>query len=116
MKVPAALALAALAFDCAGPADPAPGVPWQPDRRDYALFAAAWREALIEPNYLPFMAHRIPGDDARGDYLILCRWADEAMPIPVYVTPAVIPDALQDEFHPRDPAAYEAGVREAIRT
>ena len=38
------------------------------------------------------------------------------MPIPVYVTPAVIPDALQDEFHPRDPAAYEAGVREAIRT
>ncbi len=116
MRVAAAAVLAAFFADCGEPADPAADVSWDPDRRDYALFATGWPDALIEPNYLPFMVHRIPGGDARGDTLTLCRWADKAMPIPVHVTPAVIPDALQDEFDPREPAAYAAGVREAFRT
>ena len=112
---PAALAI--VLFACNGPAGPAAReVPWQPDRRDYALFAAAWPEAVLEPNYLPFMAHRTPGDDARGDFLVLCRWEAEDMPLLVHVTPAIVPEVLQDEFDPREPAAYEAGVRQALRT
>lgn len=112
----AAVAVAALLADCGGPAGPADEVPWNPDRRDYALFAAAWPDALIEPNYLPFMAHRAAGTDARGDYLVLCRWEADDMPLPVHVTPAIVPDALQDEFNPRQPAAYEESVRAALRT
>lgn len=111
-----AAVVAALLSGCGGGVGPAADVPWQPDRRGYALFARAWPEVLLEPNYLPFMVHRSPGGDVRGDYLLLCRWDDADMPLPVHVTPAVIPDALQDEFDPREPAAYEAGVREALHT
>ena len=39
---------------------------YQPDRRDYAAFKAAFPD-LLEPNYLPFMVHRVPGDGPDGD-------------------------------------------------
>ena len=62
------------------------------------------------------MVHRLPRDDAPGHLLFFCRWPDEAMPIPVWVTPAVIPAALQDEFSPRDPALYSRAAWSALAT
>ncbi|MDJ0851508.1 MAG: matrixin family metalloprotease [Myxococcota bacterium] len=99
--------------DCARN-DPPP-VPYRPTRQDYAAFAEAWPD-LLEPNYLPFMVHRQPRDDAGGDLLFFCRWPDEAMPIPVWVTPAEIPESLQDEFTPRDPKLYTRAARQALST
>ena len=90
-------------------------VPYQPNRRDYAAFASAWPD-LLEPNYLPFMVHRTPGDDAAGDLLFFCRWPGEAMPLSVRVVPAEIPEALQDEFAPKDPAHYVQAVQRALAT
>jgi hypothetical protein len=92
---------------------PAPGPPYRPDRRDYAAFRAAWPDVL-DPNYLPFMAHRIPQSDGRGDALVLCRWSDADMPLAVHVSAPEIPDGLQDEFFPRDPAGYLAAVERAL--
>jgi hypothetical protein len=106
-------ALALTLSACASGTGEGEQAPYQPNRRDYGAFAAAWPD-LLEPNYLPFMVHRAPGDDARGDVLFFCRWADSAMPLTVHVTPASIPEELQDEFSPRDPARYAAAVREAL--
>jgi hypothetical protein len=46
--------------------------------------------------------------------MILCRWPAEAMPLAVYVAPPVIPDSLQDEFDPKDPADFVAAVSRAL--
>ncbi len=89
--------------------------PYHPDRRDYLAFREAYPDVL-EPNYLPFMVHRMPGDAATGDVLVFCRWPDEAMPLPVYIDEAVIPDAMQDEFDPVDPARFTAAVERALAT
>ena len=61
-----------------------------------------------------FMAHRTAGSDGRGDVLFLCRWADADMPLPVYIAPPSIPDALQDEFDPQDPQVFVAAVAQAL--
>jgi predicted Zn-dependent protease len=87
--------------------------PYRPDRRDYAAFRAAWPDVL-EPNYLPFMVHRIPQSGGRGDALVLCRWSDSDMPLAVHVSAPEIPDSLQDEFFPRDPAGYVDAVERAL--
>lgn len=88
-------------------------VPYQPDRRDYTRFQAAHPD-LLEPNYLPFMLHRIPGDGPDGDALVFCRWSREAMPLSVYIAPPEITDALQDEFLPIESEAYVAAVEAAL--
>jgi len=85
-----------------------------PDRRDYAAFRAAWPD-LHEPNYLPFMAHRIASEDG-GSALVFCRWDDAEMPLPVYIEPPVIGESLQNEFDPHDPARYVAAVEHALAT
>jgi hypothetical protein len=89
--------------------------PYQPDRRDDEAFRATHPEVL-EPNYLAFMAHRTAGSDDAGDVLFLCRWPEEAMPLPVYVAPPSIPGSLQDEFDPRDPQVFVDAVRRALAT
>jgi predicted Zn-dependent protease len=109
----AGLALALVA--CASGRGSESVVPYQPNRRDYAAFASAWPD-LLEPNYLPFMVHRTPGDDAAGDLLFFCRWPREAMPLSVRVVPAELPEALQDEFAPKDPARYVQAVQRALAT
>jgi hypothetical protein len=86
---------------CAGQRGPAEsGVPYHPD--------------LLEPNYLPFLAHRISGDAGDGDALVFCRWSDDDMPLPVYIGTPEIPDEIQDEFDPKDPSAYVAAVEAAL--
>lgn len=108
MRAAALLGLALAA--CASP--PPPAGPYVPNRRDYATFAAAWPD-LYEPNYLPFMVHRAPGGPA-GDLLFFCRWEADAMPLRVFLPRFEIPEALQDEFHPRQTDSFVAAVREAL--
>ncbi len=88
---------------------------YQPDRRDYMAFRAAWPDVL-EPNYLPFMVHRKPSDAASGDLLLFCRWPEESMPIPVFVEEPAIPEALQNEFAPVAPELLTAAMRRALAT
>lgn len=113
MRAAAALLGAGL-LACAAPAANAPA-PYTPTRRDYAAFAAAWPD-LLEPNYLPFMVHRSRDNDVEGDVVFFCRWGDADMPLAIYVAPPRIPDALQDEFEPRDPGLYTEAVDTALRT
>jgi hypothetical protein len=89
------------------------GVAYQPDRRDYATFRAAFPN-LLEPNYLPFMLHRFPGHSPAGDLLVVCRWSEEAMPLPVYIQAPVISESLQDEFDPVAPQVYVRRVGRAL--
>lgn len=87
--------------------------PYAPDRRDYATFRAG-HAGLVEPNYLPFMVHRFAGQDAAGDALIFCRWAEDQMPIAVYVEPPELGPDVQDEFDPRDPGTFAEAAAEAL--
>jgi hypothetical protein len=87
------------------------GPPYEPTRADYAAFRAQHPQP-IEPNYLPFMLHRVKLDG--HELLVVCRWADDRSPLPVYVETPRIPDALQDEFHPKSPAAYLKAARRAL--
>lgn len=108
-----ALAAATLLAGCASLHEP--GAPYTPDRRDYAAFRAAHADVL-EPNYLPFMVHRVPQSGGRDDVMIFCRWSDEEMPLPVYIEAPEIPEELQNEFDPRDPQLYVRGSEAALET
>jgi len=88
---------------------------YQPDRRDYATFAASMPD-LLEPNYLPFMAHRFFGDDAEGDPVVLCRWDETQMPLRARIDAPEIPDSLQDEFHPASAEQYRLAAERALQT
>lgn len=87
--------------------------PYFPDRREYAAFRIANPE-LLEPNYLPFMVHRLPGSPVLGDDLVFCRWPAERMPLRVYVHRPAIPESLQDEFRPVEPERYVEAVVAAL--
>lgn len=92
------------------PDDP-PGV--GPDRRDYLAFAARHPE-VVDPNYLPFMLHYVRSRQPRGTWFFFCRWADEDMPLRVYIDGPDIPDSLQDEFRPVEPREYQQAVARAF--
>lgn len=102
-----AAALAACAA-CAPSTLPPPAT----DRHAYFAFRAR-HPGLLEPNYLPFLAHRVP---SRDDALVLCRWDDDAMPLAVAIDAPRIPDTLQDEFDPKAPALYTEAARDALAT
>ncbi|MEZ4216407.1 MAG: matrixin family metalloprotease [Myxococcota bacterium] len=87
--------------------------PPPPDRRDYLAFRAAHPDVL-EPNYLPFMVHRLPGDGPEGDLLLFCRWDEARMPLAVYVDAPPLPDALQDELRPVAPERFAGAVAGAL--
>jgi predicted Zn-dependent protease len=87
--------------------------PYTPDPRDYLAFRGPETD-LLEPNYLPFMVYRFREPGGEADVLAFCRWPRDAMPLPVYIAPPSIPAALQDEFSPRDPAAYVEAVEAAL--
>jgi len=108
-----ASALAALALAACrglGGAD-APPAYW-PDRFGYYAFRKTHPD-LVEPNYLPFMAHAVPLGGGRGHALVFCHWERERFPLPVYVEPPAIPEALQ-QFSPVAPGAYVAAVEAAF--
>ncbi len=86
---------------------------YQPDRRDYAAFSAAYPD-LLEPNYLPFMVHRVPGDGPDGDALVFCRWSARDLPLSVYIGAPEIPAKLQDEFDPKPSSGYVVAVEAAL--
>jgi hypothetical protein len=106
-------AAALLASGCAVPWSREPAAPWWPDREEYYAFRAAHPE-IVEPNYLPFMAHAVPLGRGRGHALVLCRWDEERFPLAVWIEPPRIPDELQDEFAPIPPEAFVAAVEAAL--
>lgn len=110
----AAVALpAAFAVGVACATGEAPGpLPYEPTRDDYRAFARDQSE-LYEPNYLPFMLHQRAEGEGRAT-LFVCRWPASAMPLRVSVVLDAIPDALQSEFHPREPDGYREAVRDAL--
>lgn len=87
--------------------------PYHPDRRDYFAFAAL-HPGLIEPNYLPYMAHRLAIGDGPEEVLVLCRWSEERFPLAVYIERPRIPRSLQNEFDPRSPESYVEAVQSAL--
>ncbi|HKJ24155.1 MAG TPA: matrixin family metalloprotease [Myxococcota bacterium] len=121
----AALALGAALGALATPASAAAAVPdrratiawgdYQPDRRDYAAFRAAYPRTL-EPNYLPFMVHRVPLGGPERDVMVFCHWAPDRFPLAVHIEPPVIPESLRNEFHPKPPEHYVTAVRAALET
>jgi hypothetical protein len=86
---------------------------YHPDRRDYASFLVAFPD-LLEPNYLPFMAHRFERASAQGDALIFCRWSQSQMPIAVHVNLPVLDESVLDEFLPVRPEAYVQASIDAL--
>jgi len=119
-RIARAVAAGLLLAGCAtsGPPVREASITWgdyRPDRRDYAAFREAW-PWILEPNYLPFMVHRVPLADAAGDAMIFCRWSEDRFPLDVHVAPPEIPASLQDEFHPRPPEHYVTAVRAALET
>lgn len=102
------------ALGCAGLDGAEPRAPYVPERRDYLDFRERAGVELLEPNYLPFMVHRIPAASGDGDDLIVCHWPLERMPLSVFVTPPEIPEELQNEFDPREPETYVRAVEEAL--
>ena len=109
-----ASALAALALAGCRGLGRAQALPaYWPDRFAYYAFRAAHPD-LVEPNYLPFMVHPVPLGGGRGHALVFCHWERERFPLPVYVEPPEIPEALQREFSPVAPRAYVAAVEAAL--
>jgi hypothetical protein len=90
-----------------------PHAPYAPERDDYFAFRGRHAD-LAEPNYLPFMLHRVRDRRAGADVLLLCRWSDADLPLRVFIAPPDIPDDLQDEFHPTDPLAFVQAVSDAF--
>jgi hypothetical protein len=119
-RVPVSL-LAVVLFGCVGPAASGPGSEsasdevYRPDRRDYFAFREAYPD-LVEPNYLPFMVHRMPGHTAAGDDLLFCRWSESSMPLAVYIESPSIPSELQNEFSPVAPDRLVQAVGRALET
>ncbi len=100
------LALTALATCRAAPVD------YAHNRWDYWSFRAR-TGALPEPNYLPWAMHReeLPGG---GEALVVCRWADDALPLRYFVESPVIPESLAGEWSARRPDDYVTAVDEAF--
>lgn len=110
------VAVVAVAGCASSPPFEASRTPYDPTRRDYEAFRESLGEGyLLDPNYLPFMAHRFRSSSgAAEDLLVLCRWPDSAMPLGVYAAVPSIPETLQYEFHRRPAESYVEGVFEAL--
>jgi len=89
-----------------------PWVAYEHNLPDYAVFRAS-HSSVRDPNFLPFMAHRIRVGDGR-ERLVLCHWAPDDFPLAVYIEAPQIDPSLGDEFHPRKPIVYVEAVRRAM--
>jgi hypothetical protein len=95
-----------------GCAPSSPPVAYVPSRYDYYSFRAA-NPDIVEPNYLPFMAHPVELEDGTRA-LVLCRWERERFPLPVWIAEPEIPTSIQDEFAPIPSDAYVSAVEGAL--
>ena len=87
--------------------------PLPPDRREYVAFRAA-HTGLREPNYLPFLLHRLRIEGVAEDLLVACRWPGERFPLAVAIDAPRIEGALADEDHPTPPAVYVEAAEKAL--
>lgn len=91
--------------------------PFLPSRYDYEQFRTQHQDlsgALLEPNYLPFVAHRMELAGHKEDVIVFCRWDEDRFPLSVYVYQPGIPADLQSEFKPQDPALYVEAAWRAL--
>jgi predicted Zn-dependent protease len=112
-------ALAALALAAAGCGTYArpSREPFLPSRYDYEQFRGQNPDlggALLEPNYLPFVAHRMELAGSQEDVIVFCRWSEDRFPLSVYVYPPSIGADIQSEFKPQDPALYVDAAWQAL--
>ncbi len=120
MRRSAALGLACFLLGCASPPTPAreeaavepPRATYRHNLPDYAIFRDT-HPGVQDPNYLPFMAHRV-GLGGGRERLVLCHWEPEDFPLPVRIVAPRIPQELLDEFRPREAGEYVAAVRRAL--
>ena len=104
--------LAALGCSDAGPKAGSLS-PLPPDRREYQAFRVAHPE-LGEPNYLPFVVHRLRIEGSDEDVLATCRWPDERFPLAVTIDAPQLAAGLADEDHSTSPAVYVQAVERAL--
>ena len=82
------------------------------NRWDYWSFTAR-AGAQPEPNYLPWATHREELPDG-GEALVVCRWADAALPLHYFVESPEIPESLAGEWNIRSAEDYVTAVDEAF--
>lgn len=98
--------------DSADPANSASPAMYEHNLPDYSVFRAA-HSSVRDPNFLPFMAYRIPVGGAL-ERLVLCHWEPDDFPLPVLIeAPRIEPD-FNDEFRPREPREYVIAVQRAL--
>jgi hypothetical protein len=117
-RVTAALGAALLGAGCGPYARPSHD-PFLPTRYDFEAFRAAHPEAeaaLREPNYLPFMAHRMALRGRKEDVLVFCRWDESQFPLRVHVEPPRIHPKLWDEFKPQEPGVFAEAAWRALES
>ncbi len=106
--------LAAAAVACSGAGPGAESVsPLPADRREYEAFRTA-HPGLPEPNYLPFLVHRLRTGSAGDDLLVICRFSDDRFPLAVAIDPPNLTGALADVDHPTAPAVYLDAAQKAL--
>jgi predicted Zn-dependent protease len=98
-------ALAGVVTIGCGPLATSSPEPFSPTRFDYQSFARAHPD-LLEPNYLPFMAHRMSPKKGDQDLIVFCRWDDGRFPLAVWVDAPEIGEPLQNEFNPKEPVDF----------
>ena len=119
MRVRERLMVAAVALGvsaCAHYAEPSREA-FLPSRYDYDAFRAEHPELadqLLEPNYLPFMAHRMELASKNEDVLVFCRWDEDRLPLAVHVEPPRILPELQSEFDPQEPEVFVEAAWRAL--
>jgi predicted Zn-dependent protease len=91
--------------------------PFLPSRHDYDAFRGSHPDVadqLLEPNYLPFMAHRMEVAGKNEDVVVFCRWDESEFPLAVHVEPPRILPELQDEFDPQEPDVFVEAAWRAL--
>lgn len=111
MRRLAILAVAA-PFGCTSIATPS-HEPFYPTRYDYQPFLRG-HPNVPDPNYLPFMAHRMSLKQGGLDVIVFCRWDPKRFPLAVWVEPPSIGEPLQNEFSPKQPEDFVEAAWRAL--
>ncbi len=121
---------------CSHPPPTPPPPAYRHNLADYVAFRDA-HPVVVDPNYLPFMVHRVEVDPAapgwrrtlahwvgwrgtapRRERLVFCRWDDRDLPLRVYLEQPVLAPELDPERDGRrrfEPERYVEAVRRALR-